>query len=171
MRGVRRRPGAHPAPGLVRQRPRRLLWLALLAAPLLAAGGCEDRSYKDIGGEIHVVTRRNDALVPPAMQRLAGFGRRALPQIETALHTAPAAGRLNLIRVLDQIGDADATALFRHWAVYDPEAPVRTACEEILKRWSAQADSRGQAARAALARVHEKRARGEGPVVAAPQAP
>lgn len=123
---------------------------------LFLAAACEDRSYRDIGAEINVLTTRTDALVPPAMKRLAKYRRRAIPQIEIALHTASPAGKVNLVRALEAIGDREATPILRHFAVYDPDAAVRTTCEEILGSWGA-----GEA----LARIKELRAKGEGPVV------
>jgi HEAT repeat protein len=132
---------------------------SLLAAVFLAAGllaGCEDRSYRDIGAEINVLTTRTDALVPPAIRRLSAYKRRALPQIEIALHTASPAGKVNLVRAIEAIDDREGVAILRHFAVYDPEPSVRTTCEEVLKKWQATA---------ALARIQELRAKGEGPVV------
>jgi hypothetical protein len=123
---------------------------------LLLAGACEDRSYRDIGAEINVLTTRTDALVPPAMKRLAAYKKRALPQIEIALHTASPAGKVNLVRAIEAVGDREGVAILRHLAVYDPDTAVRTTCEEILETWQA---------REALARIKELRAKGEGPVV------
>lgn len=134
----------------------------ILAALALAA--CEDRSYRDIGAQIGVLTQRSDALVPPALDRLIGFGRRALPQIETALHTASPAGKLHLVRALDRIADPEAAPVLRHFAVYDPAPEVRGACEAVLQRW-ASGGATAEAARRELARIADKRARGEGPVV------
>ena len=59
---------------------------------LLAAAGCEEVSHRDIGDEINILVRRNDALVGPATDRLASYRRSAIPQIETAMHTAAPAG-------------------------------------------------------------------------------
>ena len=98
-----------------------------------------------------------------AISQLARMGRRTLPQIETALHTASPRGKSNLIRALDAIGDPEAAAIVQHFAVYDASAEVRAACEELLQRWAAASDRRAGPARQALARVGEKRAKGEGP--------
>jgi HEAT repeat protein len=126
----------------------------VLALALLA--GCEDSSYRDIGSEIKLLTTRTDALVLPAIQRLAKYRRRAVPQIEIALHTASPAGKVNLVHALEAIREPESTAILRHFAVYDPDAEVRTACEEVLEKWGAQE---------ALARIKELRAHGEAPVV------
>jgi HEAT repeat protein len=128
-----------------------------LTAALLT--GCEDRSYRDIGAEINVLTSRTDALVPPAIRRLATYKRRALPQIEIALHTASPAGKVNLVRAIQAVGDPEGVAILRHFAVYDPDPAVRTTCEEVLEKWQAKA---------ALDRIRELRAKGEGPVVLGP---
>jgi HEAT repeat protein len=121
---------------------------------LLAA--CEDTAYRDVGAEIKLLTTRTDALVAPAIQRLAKYRKRAVPQIEIALHTASTAGKVNLVHALEAIREPESVAILRHFAVYDPDAEVRSACEELLRKWKAAA---------ALARVQELRAKGEGPVV------
>ncbi|HET6151270.1 MAG TPA: hypothetical protein VFH68_27280 [Polyangia bacterium] len=131
-----------------------------------AAPACEDRSHGDIGDEINILIRRNDALVPPATERLAAYGRKALPQIETAMHTAAPYGRLHLIAALDRIGDPESAPVLRHVAVYDITADVRDAAEALLVRWSGEAAGpRAPPARAALAEIARKRAAGEGPLL------
>jgi hypothetical protein len=142
--------------------------IALAAALTLTA--CEDASYLDIGAQIGVLTERTDALVPPAILRLTRFGRRAIPQIEIALHTASPSGKANLLRAVDGIADPEAAAILRHFAVYDPVPAVRSTCEEILTRWSRRAELAPAATRA-LARIAEKRARGEAPLVRGEPAP
>jgi hypothetical protein len=133
-----------------------------LALILALAAACEDTSYRDIGAEITVLTERTDALVPLARRRLVAFRRRAIPQIEIALHTASPSGKANLLATLDEIADPEAAPILAHLALYDPEPPVRAACEEILTRWSRRPDLAAAATRA-LSRIADKRARGEGP--------
>jgi HEAT repeat protein len=135
-----------------------------VAALALMLAACEDTAYREMGAEINVLTQRSDALVAPATTRLAGFGRRAVPQIETALHTASVRGKLNLIAALARIGEPESAAILTHFGVYDPDPSVRAACEEVLQGWSDRPPL-APAARAALARIADKRARGEGPVV------
>jgi hypothetical protein len=130
---------------------------------IVSASGCEDRSYREIGAQINTLTKPGGGSAAEAIAQLARIGRRALPQIETALHTAPPRGKSNLIRALDAIGDPEAAAIVQHFAVYDASAEVRAACEELLQRWVAAGDRRAGPARQALARVSEKRAKGEGP--------
>ncbi len=138
--------------------------LTALALLLSVSLGCEDRSYRDIGAEINILTKRSDALVGPARDRLAGFHRRAIPQIETALHTASPTGKLNLIAALSAIHDEETVPILRHFAIYDSKAEIRNACEGLLKGWAVAPGPLGDAARAAIARMTDKRARGEGPL-------
>ena len=107
--------------------------LAMLAGTLVSAAACEDTSYRDIGAEINLISHRDDAFVSPAVQRLAKYGRHALPQIETALHAAPEAGRLHLVATLEVINDPEAVPILRHLAIFDPSQRVREAREALLK--------------------------------------
>jgi hypothetical protein len=143
---------------------RGLLAFALALAASLATA-CEDGSHGDIGDEINILVRRNDQLVPPATERLAAYKRAAIPQIETAFHTAAPPGRLHLIAAMARIGDGEAVPVFRHAALYDVNAEVRGAAEAVLTRWAAGGDARGERARAALAEMARKRAAGDGPLL------
>jgi len=149
-----------------------------VALATLVAISCEESGHRDIQDEINILTRRNDALVPPATERLATFGRLAIPQIETALHTAAPNGRIHLIDALERLGDDEAVPILRHFAVYDVRPEVREACAAVLARWSAAAPSassstpsasitqrRAARAREAEAAIARKRAAGEGPLV------
>jgi hypothetical protein len=141
---------------------------------LLALGGsaCEEGAHQDIQDEINILTRRNDALVAPATERLARYGRLAVPQIETALHTAAPTGRLHLIDAFERIGDGEAVPVLRHFAVYDVRAEVRQACAAVLAKWaaagaegSAAVRTRAERAVAAQAEIARKRDAGEAPLV------
>lgn len=134
----------------------------LLSFVLLFAG-CEDRSYREIGAQINALTKPGGATPAEAMAHLARIGRRAVPQIETALHTASPRGKSNLIKALDAIGEPEAAPIVQHFAVYDASSEVRAECEEMLNRWAGSGDRRAQPARLALQRVAAKRAKGEGP--------
>jgi HEAT repeats len=141
---------------------------AVACGSLALAGGlaCEDRSHGDIGDEINILIRRNDPLVPPATERLAAYGRKAVPQIETAMHTAAPGGRLHLVTALEKIGDPESVPVLRHVAVYDVTPEVREAAEALLTQWSGDgANVRAQRARTALAEIIRKRAAGEGPLL------
>ena len=144
---------------------------AALLAATLAPVGCDDSFHRDIQDEINILTRRNDALVPPATERLARYGRVAIPQIETALHTAAPTGRLHLIEAFGRLGDEEAIPVLRHFAVYDVRPQVRRACEELLTNWANDggatptARHRAERARGAQVEIARKRAAGEGPLV------
>jgi hypothetical protein len=131
----------------------------------LLFAACEDVAHRDIGDEINVLVLRNDMLVPPATERLAAYKRNAIPQIETAIHTAAPTGRLHLITALDRIADEEAVPVLRQVAVFDVTGEVRAAAEAVLTRWAATQDRRGQRAAAALATIGRKRAAGIGPLL------
>ena len=139
---------------------------AALAALASVAAGCEDANHRDIGDEINILVRRNDELVPPAIERLAAYRRAAIPQIETSMHTSAPPGRLHLIAALDRIGDDEAVPVLRHVALFDVTPDVRDAAEGVLRRWaSAPPPPRAARASAALAEIARKRAAGLGPMV------
>jgi len=133
--------------------------LALLA--LLVLPACDDRSYRKIGAAIDVLTKKTNALPGPAIERLRDFGRRSVPQIETAMHTASARGKVNLITALAAIGEPESAAILQHFAVYDEAPEVREACEKLLETWAAAADRRTEPAKLALARIAEKQRLGQ----------
>jgi hypothetical protein len=146
-------------------RARRLAIGVLAVAPALLPA-CDDLSHQDIGDEINILVRRDDQLVPPATERLAAYKRRAIPQIETALHTSAPTGRLHLVDALDRIGDDEAVPVLRHAAVYDITPDVRQAAEDVLARWAAGGDApRARRAQAAEAEIARRRAAGEGPLL------
>jgi len=138
-----------------------------LSLSALIASACEEISHHDIGDEINILIRLDDQMVAPAIDRLARYRRRAIPQIETAMHTAAPKGRLHLIAALDKIGDSEAVPVLRHISVFDITTEVRDAAEGLLSRWAAGASSqkaRAERARAALAEIARKRAAGIGPL-------
>ncbi len=142
---------------------------ARLAAAFLVistAAACEEVSHRDIGDEINILIRLDDQMVAAATERLARYRRSAIPQIETAMHTAAPKGRLHLIGALEKIGDPEAVPVLRHIAVFDITAEVRDAAEGLLSRWAATPDKKGRAARAqaALAEIARRRAAGIGPL-------
>ena len=131
--------------------------IPLLLAVFLTTPGCDDRSYREIGADIDVLTKRSDELPGPAITRLRQIGRRAVPQIETAMHTASPRGKVNLVSALAAIGEPESAAILQHFAVYDANPEVRTACEELLATWAAAGDRKSQPAKQAIARIAEKR--------------
>jgi hypothetical protein len=144
--------------------------LTIVAAATATA--CEEGAHREIQDEINILTRRNDALVPPATDRLARFGRLAIPHIETALHTAAPTGRLHLIEALERIGDDEAIPVLRHFAIYDIRSEVRRACADLLAAWADgqpgdQVVTRRRAERAKQAQneIMRKRVAGEAPLI------
>jgi len=140
-------------------RLRPLIFVGLAALSTLPA--CDDRSYRQIGAAIDVLTAKVRDLPGPAIERLRKIGRRAVPQIETAMHTASPHGKLNLIAALDAIGEPESTAILQHFAVYDASTQVREACEKVLAKWAAGNDGRTKPAKLAIARIAEKRRLGQ----------
>ena len=150
--------------------PRRLVALSVVL--LAACLSCEESAHRDIQDEINILTKRNDALVPPATDRLARFGRIAVPQIETALHTAAPTGRMHLIDALERVGDIETIPVLRHFTIYDVRPEVRDAAAAVLARWSSAAPNasepfrrRAESARAAQVEIARKRSVGEGPLI------
>jgi hypothetical protein len=133
---------------------RSLILVALIA--LLGATACDDRSYREIGGAVDVLAKRSE-LPGPAIERLRKIGRPSVPQIETAMHTASAHGKLNLVAALAAIGEPESAAVLQHFAVYDRSPEVRQACDDVLAQWAASGDRRAAPAKQAIARVAEKR--------------
>jgi hypothetical protein len=137
-----------------------------VASSFVFVAGCEDVTHRDIGDEINILVRRDDQLVAPATERLSLYKRAAIPQIETALHTAAPIGRMHLVAALDRIGDGESAPVLRHVAIYDVTPDVRRAAEALLARWAAGAPAaRAEPARAALAEIARRRAAGEGPLL------
>lgn len=134
---------------------RRLIFL--FVAALLALPACDDRSYREIGAAINVLAKKSGELPGPAIARLRQIGRRAVPQIETAMHTAAPRGKVNLVQALAAIGEPESAAILQHFAVYDKSPEVRAACENLLAEWAAAGDRKSQPAQQAIARVQEKR--------------
>lgn len=135
--------------------------LMVFLAVVLAASACDDRSYREIGGAIDVLIKKNNDLPGPAIERLRKIGRRAVPQIETAMHTASARGKVNLVSALAAVGEPESAAILQHFAVYDVNPEVRAACEDVLAKWAAGGEPRARPAKQAIARIDEKRRLGQ----------
>lgn len=138
--------------------------MAFSAAGLSA---CEGDIHKDIHGNIHVVVNRDDAFLAPAVAQLERYGLQALPQIETALHSAKPDGRLRLVQVMARILQTDTVPLLRHLGLFDADERVRTLAENTLVQWSKQTQRPMLAVTAteALVRLRESRGKGLGPMV------
>lgn len=141
--------------------------LTVLGALTVLAGACDETYHREVSDEINILTRRQDALVPPAIDRLVKIGAKAVPQMETAMHTAALPGRLALLTAFERIGSPASTAVLRHVALYDVKPEVRQRSEEILTAWASSAErpALATAAQSALAFVRQRRAAGEAPLL------
>lgn len=133
---------------------RRMIATLLLTLGLFC---CDDRSYREIGAAIDVLTKRTDGMSGPAIERLKKLGRRSIPQIEIALHTAAPNSRINLIEALAAIEDPEVVHILRHFGSYDANTSVRLACEEVLKRWVEKNHRLSGPAQVALQKISENR--------------
>jgi hypothetical protein len=132
--------------------------LAALVALLVAAAACNDVD-DDIRGNVTLLCNHEGALAMAAAERLERYGKRAIPTMEAAMHTAGTVGRKNLILGLRRIGDVDAIPLLGHIAVYDGSPDVRREAEWTLRQWAADGKraDRADRARAAVRTVEETR--------------
>ena len=108
---------------------------AVVLAAFLA-GGCVQDIDRDLQDDVTIVAEREGAFTEAATARLVRRGARAIPPIETALHTAGPAGRLNLIVALRRIGDRQAVPILRHFGRYDADETVRREAIFTLQSWN-----------------------------------
>jgi HEAT repeat protein len=120
-------------------------------------GACSrDADERKIHDDVDILTSQEGQLAEDAANRLAkNYGVRAIPSIETAMHTANPPGRLNCIMALRRIGHPDAIPLLRHRAIYDEEEGVRKEAEITLRQWAGGTDDRANKARTALRAIEE----------------
>ncbi len=126
---------------------------------LLACTGSS--TDEEIRGQVTLLLNQEGAPAQAAGQRLVGYGKRAIPTIEAAMHTASPSGKKNLIGVLRQIGDESAIPLLRHISIYEPADDVRREALWTLQGWAKQNDARGAKSRDALRAIDEARQREE----------
>ena len=126
---------------------------------LLALAGCGDHDEADIRADVTLLSNHEGAIAATAAEHIARFGRRAIPTIEAALHTASSPGKKNLIAALRKIGDVEAVPLLRHVATFEPNADVRKEADWTLRQWAGEPGNpaRAAAARAAVRAVEEAR--------------
>ena len=93
---------------------------------------CVQDLDRDLQDDIAIVSTRTGLLVEDAIARVARRGVRAIPPIETALHTARPAGRLNLVMALRRIGSPESLPLLEHLARWDSDAAVRKEADSTL---------------------------------------
>jgi hypothetical protein len=124
---------------------------SIVAAGLLAfvalGAGCNDVD-DDVHANVTLLCNHEGTLAQAAADHLQRYGKRAIPTIEAAMHTASVPGRKNLILALRRIGDVDAVPLLGHIAVTDGSPDVRREAEWTLKQWAADDKAAVRAARA-----------------------
>ena len=130
--------------------------LALAAFAVVGAAACNDAD-DDIRANVTLLCNHEGALATAAAEHLARYGRRAIPTIEAAMHTASPTGKKNLILALRKIGDVEAVPLLGHIAQFEPNADVRREAEWTLRQWAGEDQAKERAARAkAAVRVLEE---------------
>jgi hypothetical protein len=130
-------------------------WLLLVGVIFAACSDSDD----EIRADVRLLCNHEGALAVAAADNLTRFGRRAIPTVEAAMHTASVPGRKNLVLALRRIGDGEAAPLLGHIAVWDGSAEVKREAEWTLKQWAADDKASARAARAkqALRAVEEAR--------------
>ena len=125
-----------------------------LLAAVLALSACT-RDDDLVRVEVQRLTLAEGAATNASAERLTHLGRRALPSLEAALHTADEHGRKNLVLALRRIGDLESIPLLLHLAAYDPSPDVRREAVWTLKTWAGSEGARGEKAREAVRRLDE----------------
>jgi hypothetical protein len=126
-----------------------------VAVVILLTCSCSDRTDDEIRAQVTLTLNHEGAQAQAAADRLAAYGRRAIPTIEAAMHTAQPPGKKNLIAALRKIGDAEAVPLLRQVAMHDPNVSVRREAEWTLRQWAAGTDARADKARQAIRALDE----------------
>ena len=142
----------------------RALELGLLLLFVGAAGpACTSATADDdrIRVEVQQLALAQGEAANAGAQRLARFGRRAIPNIEASLHTADVPGRKNLVMALRRIGDVEAVPLLLHLAAYDAAPDVQREASWTLKGWAQGTDARAEKAREALRQLDDAQGREE----------
>ena len=137
------------------------LALAVVCASVAIGGGCESIGDDRLRAEVQQLTLAQGEVANAASQRLARHGRRVIPSIEAALHTADVPGRKNLVMALRRIGDVEGVALLAHLAANDPATDVQREALWTLRGWAKSEDERGLKSREALRRLDENHQREE----------
>ncbi|HWE31617.1 MAG TPA: HEAT repeat domain-containing protein [Polyangia bacterium] len=131
----------------------------VLLALWAVAPACNDAD-DDIRANVTLLCNHEGALATAAAEHLTRYGRRAIPTIEAAMHTASPTGKKNLILALRKIGDIEAVPLLGHVAQFEPNADVRREAEWTLRQWAADAKAAERAAKAKQAVRTLEEARG-----------
>jgi hypothetical protein len=125
----------------------RLCPFVLIAVMLVAPAACNDAD-DDIRANVTLLCNHEGALATAAAEHLQRYGRKAIPTIEAAMHTATPTGKKNLILALRKIGDAEAVPLLGHMAQFEPNADVRREAEWTLRGWAADGNAKERADKA-----------------------
>jgi hypothetical protein len=135
----------------------RLCPFVLLAALLAVAPAACNDADDDIRANVTLLCNHEGALATAAADHLTRYGRRAIPTIESAMHTASPTGKKNLILALRKIGDVEAVPLLGHMAQFEPNADVRREAEWTLRGWATddKAKDRAERAKAAVRTLEE----------------
>jgi hypothetical protein len=131
-----------------------------LLSALFLLGACNDNDPAQelaLRRSVQLAASEEGELADKAAATLSARGKDALPEIEMALHTAPPAGRRNLVVALRRTQAAEAVPLLGHLAAFDEDPAVRLEARWTLKLWSAAGGPREKAAREALRKVDEAR--------------
>jgi hypothetical protein len=126
---------------------------------MLAPVACNDAD-DDIRANVTLLCNHEGALATAAAEHLQRYGRRAIPMIEGAMHTASPTGKKNLILALRKIGDAEAVPLLGHMAQFEPNPDVRREAEWTLRGWAADGSAKERAEKAKQAVRGLEEARG-----------
>ena len=119
----------------------------LIAVLLVAPAACNDAD-DDIRANVTLLCNHEGALATAAAEHLQRYGRKAIPTIEAAMHTASPTGKKNLILALRKIGDVEAVPLLGHMAQFEPNADVRREAEWTLRGWAADGNAKERADKA-----------------------
>ena len=119
----------------------------VLVALVWAAPACNDAD-DDIRANVTLLCNHEGTLAAAAAEHLTRYGRRSIPTIEAAMHTASSTGKKNLILALRKIGDIEAVPLLGHVAQFEPNSDVRREAEWTLRQWAADAAAKERAVRA-----------------------
>jgi hypothetical protein len=131
-------------------------WMLTAFLGMSSIAACSENDDQ-IRAQVTILCNREGAPATNAAEQLARYGRRAIPMIEAAMHTATASGKKNLIMALRKIGDAEAIPLLAHMAQFEPSPDVKREASWTLKTWAAddKQPDRAAKAKAALRKIEE----------------